>query len=234
MENPRLIIFSDFDGTFTAKDVGNRIFTHFSGGANRRLVEDWKKGRITSRECLRGEAAITRVSPEELFPFLDSFELASGAEEFYRLIRGQNVPFSILSDGLDLYIKFILKKYDLEGIPFYANRGILRDGGLVIEFPFENDGCPRCGSCKGTRIAEIVGREPDKYEVIFIGDGLSDICAVPRADIIFARGDLLDFCRLNGLTAVEYGNFFDILDWLKSTGRITGISQSINNTGDKL
>jgi 2-hydroxy-3-keto-5-methylthiopentenyl-1-phosphate phosphatase len=234
MENSRLIVFSDFDGTFTARDVGNRIFTHFSGAANHRLVEDWKKGLITSRECLQSEAEMTRVSPEEFFLFLDSFELASGAEEFYRLTRRQNIPFIILSDGLDLYIEYILKKYNLGKIPFYANRGILRDGGLVIEFPYENDGCPRCGSCKGTRIAEIVGRETDKYEVVFIGDGLSDTCALPRADIIFARGDLLDFCRFNGLTAIEYENFFDILDWLERTGRITGTSQSLKNTGDKL
>jgi 2-hydroxy-3-keto-5-methylthiopentenyl-1-phosphate phosphatase len=56
--------------------------------------------------------------------------------------------------------------------------------------------------------------------VVFIGDGLSDICATAHADIIFARGDFLAYCRRENLKAVEYENFFDILNYLRKTGKI--------------
>lgn len=225
MDSKNLIIFSDFDGTFTAKDVGNRIFTIFSGGQNRRLVDDWKKGLISSRECLAREAELIRITPEEFNSFIGDFELVSGGKELYNLSLENEIPFILVSDGLDLYIEYILKKYHLENIPFIANHGVFRNGGIKIEFPYNNDGCSRCGSCKGERIKEVVAKimsSRKEPEVIFIGDGLSDICALPQSDIIFARGDLFDYCRTHNFDAIEYHNFFDILKWLKGSGRITG------------
>ncbi len=222
MDDRKLIIFSDFDGTFTARDVGNRVFTIFSEGQNRELVDDWKKGLITSRECLQKEAELVKITPEEFHSFVGRFELADGAVELYNLVVEKDIPFVILSDGLDLYIREILKSHHLDKIPFHANRGILKNGGLAIEFPYENNSCPRCGSCKGERIKELAIGGRDKWEILFIGDGLSDICALPQSDIIFARGDLLNYCHAHEFDAIEYQNFFDILKWLKNSGRIAG------------
>jgi 2,3-diketo-5-methylthio-1-phosphopentane phosphatase len=221
-KNGKIYIFSDFDGTFSAKDIGNRIFTSFSNGRNIPLIKDWKEGRITSRACLIGEADLMSITPDQFYSFLDEFQLSPGAIEFYRETQKAGLPFFILSDGLDLYIRYILEKYGLKEISFFSNRGILEKGRLRIEFPFENNGCPRCGSCKGTRIAEIVGREKDRPNVIFIGDGLSDICALPHADIIFARGDLLSYCRSKNYNALEYETFYDILEWLRKAGIFPG------------
>ena len=225
MDNKKLIIFSDFDGSFTARDVGNRVFTIFSGGQNRKLVDDWKKGLISSRECLLREAELIRITPDEFYSFIGNFELVSGAKELYNLSVENEIPFILISDGLDLYIEYILNKYHLENIPFHANHGAFRNGGITIEFPYNNDSCLRCGSCKGERIKEIVAQitpGEKKREVILIGDGLSDICALSQGDIIFARGDLLNYCRTHNFDAIEYQNFFDILKWLKNSGRITG------------
>jgi 2-hydroxy-3-keto-5-methylthiopentenyl-1-phosphate phosphatase len=218
-----LLICSDFDGTFTAKDIGNRIFTHFSDGRNLELVQNWKKRLISSRECLRGEAALINTTPEQLFSFLETFSLASGALEFHAAISRLNIPFFILSDGLDIYIENILKRYGLDEIRYFSNRGIIKNGQLIIDFPFDNDGCPRCGCCKGARIREIRREFPGR-KVVFIGDGLSDICALPESDIVFARGDLLNYCRLNNSTAIEYENFYDILKWLNNSGYMAGES----------
>jgi 2-hydroxy-3-keto-5-methylthiopentenyl-1-phosphate phosphatase len=218
----KIYIFSDFDGTFSAKDVGNRIFTFFSDGKNIPLIRHWKDGLLTSRECLLGEAKLLTITPEQFYSFLGDFQLVSGAVELYQETITAKIPFFILSDGLDLYIKHILKKNGLEEIHFFSNRGKLENNRLIIEFPYDNDGCPRCGSCKGTRIAEIIGREKERPTVVFIGDGLSDICALPQSDIIFARSDLLTYCRSNNYNAIEYENFYDILEWLRKAGIFPG------------
>jgi len=222
MPGKRPIIFSDFDGTFTARDVGNRVFTKFSEGRNRQLVEDWKKGLMSSRECLRREAELISITPDEFYSFVGSFELADGAAKLHVAATGNDIPFILLSDGLDLYIEHILKLNQLDGVPFHANRGILKNNGLTIDFPYDNNSCRRCGSCKGERIREITAGDHGSWEVIFIGDGLSDICALSESDIIFARGDLLKYCSEHHFDAIEYQNFFDILKWLKDSGRITG------------
>lgn len=220
MNKKRTIIFSDFDGTFCAKDVGHRLYTHFSGGRNLPLVDEWRKGIITTRECMLKEASLIRINWQQLNQFLDQFELRDGARELYFLAKKSDIPFYIVSDGSDIYIRHILKRNNLEEIPFFSSRATIVGDKFILEFPQNNNGCPRCGSCKGARISEIIGKERDEWEVIFIGDGLSDICALPHADYIYARGHLLDFCRSNNIRAFEYGDFFDILKWLKNSGRI--------------
>lgn len=222
MKNKTPIIFSDFDGTFAAKDIGYRIFSYFSGGANDKLVSLWKKGQITSRECITGEAQLIKITADELFEFVDQFQLRAGAEEFYRATIQNNIPFYILSDGNNLYIDQMLKKYNLGKIKYYSNRAKIKNGRLTIEFPYDNYDCPRCGCCKGARIRDIVGENRSDRQIIYIGDGLSDICAIDFADLLFARGDLLKYCLQTGKVAVEYTDYFDILNYLGKAGIISG------------
>ncbi len=211
------IIFSDFDGTFSEKDVGHRIYTHFSGGENLKYVKMWGQGLISTRESLTREAALLSVSEDEIYQFLDQFKLRDGASELYTFAKKSNIPFYILSDGSDIYIKYILKKYQLEEIKYYTNKATIENNRYIIEFPYDNGDCTRCGCCKGARINEIIGENKNSWEIIFIGDGLSDICALDSADIIFARGDLLEYCHSKNIKACEYTDFFDILNWLKTS-----------------
>ncbi|UCD17006.1 MAG: MtnX-like HAD-IB family phosphatase [Candidatus Zixiibacteriota bacterium] len=222
MTGKNLIVFCDFDGTFTQKDVGHGMSRSFSEGEIIGLITRWKQGEITSRDCLREEAAMVRITEAEFYAFLDNCQLRQGAREFYDAVKSEGIPFYILSDGADLYINYILRRNNLTAIPYFSNRGTIRDNRFIIEFPYENDGCVRCGCCKGSRIREITGSERSQYKVVFIGDGLSDICALPEADIVFARGDLLAFCRSNRITALEYETFFDILDCLRKSGEFSG------------
>ena len=221
MVKKKPVIFCDFDGTLMEKDIGHALFTHFSGGRNLPLVEQWKNMEISSRECLRAEAELLiNINIDDIYKFLDQFEPRSGFPEFYERIRADEIPLYVVSDGADIYIKYLLKKSEFKEIPFFSNRVRIENGRYIMEFPYDNNGCIRCGSCKGARIREIINNSPEKYEIYYIGDGLSDICAVPHADIIFARGDFLDYCRNNNFKAVEYADFFDILGYLKNAAVI--------------
>ena len=211
------IIFSDFDGTLCEKDVGHHIYTHFSNGENLKYVKMWGQGLISTRESLTNEAALLDVSEKDIFQFLEQFKLRVGATDLYAFTKSSNIPFYILSDGSDIYIKYILEKYKLDEIKYYTNKATIENNRFTIEFPHDNGACTRCGCCKGARINEIVGENRGDVEIIFIGDGLSDICALEPADIIFARGDLLDYCHSNNIKAYEYIDFFDILNWLKTS-----------------
>jgi len=221
MNEKQLIIFCDFDGSFTDRDIGHRLYRTFAGDIILEPVGKWKKGLISSRQCLLEEAALVRVTEPQLYRFLDDFALRDGAAEFYENIKRRDIPFYITSDGADLYIDYVLNKFGLTDIKVYANHAYIDGDRFILEFPYDNDGCERCGSCKGSRIRETVGQERERYTVVYIGDGLSDICAAPEADILFARGDLLGYCRENGFDAIEYESFFDIFEYLKKTGLIS-------------
>jgi 2,3-diketo-5-methylthio-1-phosphopentane phosphatase len=220
-EIKKLIVFSDFDGSFVEKDIGHRLYTHFSGRKNLSLVDRWKQMKISSRECILKEAAlIENITLKQLHSFLDQFRLRPGAKELYRELKAKNVPFFLVSDGFDLYIDYILKKHGLNDIEVFCNGGKIDNGRLAIEFPYENYDCRRCGNCKGARIRDTRNNIAENRQIAFIGDGLSDICAAPEADLIFARGDFLAYCRREGLKPVEYKNFFDILNYLKKLGML--------------
>jgi len=216
------IIFCDFDGTFTEKDIGHNFYRHFSNDKIGPIVHDWKKGLISSRECLRREAALVHADESRVTAFLARYDLRAGAVDFYRALKKNDLDFYIVSDGLNLYIEYFLARHKLEEIRFFSNIGTLRNGGLTIEFPHDNHGCRRCGCCKGARIAEITEKNRSAVTVVFIGDGLSDLCALPHADMIFARGDLLRYCREQNVMAIEYESFYDILKKLNDAGLMTG------------
>jgi len=222
MKISNTLVFCDFDGTFAAKDIGHQIFKHFSGNRNESIVALWKEMKISSRECLTREAELVRMSRGDLESFLDQFELRRGAVEFYELLKRKDIPFYIVSDGTNLYIRYLLEKFGLEEIDFFSNSGSISDGRLTIDFPYNNYGCLRCGNCKGARIKDILEEVKEPKDIIFIGDGLSDICALPYANLIFARGDLLKYCHDNSVSAIEYQDFFDIINYMEKSGKITG------------
>lgn len=210
----RLMIFSDFDGTVTRQDVGNRLFYHFSDGKSDGPVKLWRSDKIDSRQCLLDEAALMRpVTLEELYQFIDSFAVDPGFVPFAGLCRSHGIPLYLLSDGLDLYIKRVLSIHNLSSLPVFTNHAELVDGRLVIEFPYGGLGCGRCGNCKGYHIQRL---RKEGQTVVYIGDGKSDLCAVPHADIIFARDFLADYCRENSIDFRTYDDFTAITEYLKN------------------
>lgn len=203
-------VFCDFDGTVTRRDVGYSIFHHFSGGRNDDLLPDWKSGKMTTRECLTQEAAMVKASADEIYRFIDRFELDAGFLDFVELCRRNDAPLMIASDGLDFYIRHILGKHGLEGLMLPTNVGRPENGGLTVEFPVGNRSCPRCGVCKGERIATFREASSGEYRIVFVGDGYSDACAAKEADILFAKKDLARYCQAGKIPYLEFDSFHDV------------------------
>lgn len=215
----RTVIFSDFDGTISTRDVGNRLFHHFSEGRSEAIVEKWKTGEITARECLTREAELIRLNDKQLHDFLDGIALDPGFASFDRQCRANEIELHIISDGLDLYIEYLLNKHSFSHLPILANLGRLDGDRLLVDYPFEMGACGICGNCKGDRIREYVDRAADRPFIIYIGDGLSDRCAASAADSIFAKNDLADYCKNNNIPFNLYDTFDDINLALIKSGR---------------
>jgi 2,3-diketo-5-methylthio-1-phosphopentane phosphatase len=213
-------VCTDFDGTVSRRDVGYHLYHRFSGGKSDEVLPDWKAGRISSRECLSREAAMVQATPEEIYTFLDGFQLDPGFVEFEQLCRRTQTPLLIVSDGLDFYIRHILGNHDLAHIPISSNIGRLSRNGLAIEFPYPPGACGRCGNCKGERLEEYRRRyRPER--VVFVGDGLSDTCAVTAADIVLAKKDLSRYCAAEEIPYTLYNTFHDVSRYLVGTGYLS-------------
>jgi 2-hydroxy-3-keto-5-methylthiopentenyl-1-phosphate phosphatase len=220
MSRPRLAIFCDFDGTVARRDVGYHLYHHFSGGRNDALLPDWKAGRLSTRECMRLESEMVRGTPEDIFRFLDQFDLEPTFPEFARVCRENDVPIVIVSEGLDIYIKRLLANYGPDHFNVKCNIGHLESGGIRIEFPYEYRVCPGCGNCKAARIEEFRAQVGGACTVVFVGDGYSDACGARAADLVFAKKDLVRYCQAEGILYNEFSSFEDVTDQLVQQGHL--------------
>ena len=203
-----ILVLVDFDGTITQNDVGALLFDTISKKESRKIVSLWLKGKISSKECLERECDLIKISKSELKKFSLSQKIDGKFTVFADLCKREKLKLVILSDGLDFYIKLILKKFGLEKLPFYSN--ILRFEGrkLKPEFPYFERGCGNCGNCKKYHLKNLKRK---KQKVVYIGDGLSDKCAVGEADIIFAKNDLRKFCVKKNIEHYPFRNFGDVI-----------------------
>ncbi|MBT4482402.1 MAG: MtnX-like HAD-IB family phosphatase [Candidatus Latescibacteria bacterium] len=219
MNNNKIRLFVDFDGTITKKDVGDAIFERFlrpellEQGWHEQIISEWIAGRLTSHECLSRECEQTIITEEELIAELNNFEISEGFTETAHYCKNNGIPLLVLSDGLDYYIKYILEKHGLDDLEYRANHVYFSNGSLGIEFPYGDRGCGRCGNCKRWHI-ETTRQDGDC--VIYAGDGYSDQYAIRSADVIFAKQDLAKYCDKENLDYFSYDNFFDILKHIKS------------------
>ena len=205
----KIAVLCDFDGTVAKEDVGNLLFRTFADeDRSRNVVGKWERGEISSRECLEREADLACVNETELNSFVQSRKLDPYFKDFHDFANRRGIEVVIMSDGLDYYIERMLMRNGLGHIDFFANRLLLVENGMHVEFPHYNKlDCTDCGCCKTHHLNRY--REQG-YFIIYVGDGLSDRCPSEAADMVFAKGDLLQFCRSEDIDHVNFRNFRDV------------------------
>jgi 2-hydroxy-3-keto-5-methylthiopentenyl-1-phosphate phosphatase len=206
------VVLTDFDGTVSTTDVGNRLFAKFAGDGWEAVVQSWKDGQIGSRDCLIAECSLARATPEQIRRFALAREIDPHFKPFVRFCRTADIPVVILSDGLDYYIDLLLEKYGLKDLPRFANRLEFRGNELIPRFPYFEKGCGRCGNCKGYHVRRY---QQGGRKVIYIGDGFSDRCGVRAADVVFAKDDLRRYCRQQSIGHETFQDFSDLLEQMR-------------------
>ena len=206
--------FIDFDGTISRKDVGDLLFETFGGRTCLELVEQYRAGTLTATECFRRECeACGEVEPQSLDAFLDGQEIDSTFAGFVEFCEERRVGCTILSDGMGYYIARILNNNGLGRVPFFANTLELLpvDGTSRVRFrpsfPYRDENCERCACCKRNHILTL---SADDDIIVYVGEGYSDRCPAQYADVVFAKDELMEYCRASGIPFVSYRTFGDI------------------------
>ena len=219
-KSPKLSVFLDFDNTITAFDVLDDIIKRFSVDRNWvGLEKDWKEGRIGSRQCLSGQLKGVRVTKKDLSRYLSVIKLDRGFLPLFERLKAQGIRPVILSDSFTFFIRTILSRHGIKGVRIYSNR-IRFDGDKVVPlFPYVNKGCLKCANCKTSHLPDknAVG----KTAVVYIGDGLSDVCPATHADIVFAKGSLLSNLRARKKACIKIRDLRDVDRYFKEAGNGT-------------
>lgn len=204
-----LIVVSDFDGTITQKDGLYYFIKEYAKGDWEKIEQDWVEGKISSKECLIEEFKLVPDLSEELIAgFIKTVEIDESFKDFYLQTVDNNIDFCIVSDGIDYFINKILKNHGLNNIKIISNHGEFRGEFFELKFPNDYSGCKNnSGTCKCKVISDLKG---EYNKVAYIGDGVSDFCVADKADILYAKSKLLNFCTGNRIKCIPYNNFSDI------------------------
>jgi 2,3-diketo-5-methylthio-1-phosphopentane phosphatase/HAD superfamily hydrolase (TIGR01509 family) len=221
------LILCDFDGTISIEDTGYVLFDQFSSGDSGAIDREFREGKIGSREAYARIAEIFRGKEPTVRRFIEQHSrIDPYFTSFCRACREAGIDIKIVSDGLDFYIRTILEIHHLSDIPLYANQSHFLNGDrLAITFPFFNDACGRCGTCK----KRLVERHREDYDsILFVGNGLSDQCGAREADFVFAKDSLYPFCIDQDIPCHFFRDFGEILRDLKK--QIRGLIFDLDGT----
>lgn len=204
-----LIVVSDFDGTITQKDGLYTFIKEYANGDWEKIEQDWTNGKISSKECLTEEfRLISDLSEEMISGFVKTIGIDEYFKDFYEMIMQKNIDFCIVSDGIDYFIERILNYNGLGNIKVVSNHGEFRGEFFELKFPNDSVQCKNnAGTCKCKVIADL---KKEYNKVVYIGDGVSDFCVANKADIIYAKSKLLDYCMDKKIPCVQYNSFKDI------------------------
>jgi 2-hydroxy-3-keto-5-methylthiopentenyl-1-phosphate phosphatase len=205
---PLLRVSLDFDGTLVEPNVAKLLVSEFILGGSEiadLIDRDLHAGRITLREAWARQTALLPWDRfEAMARFVrDHVPLRPGAREFLALAKEYRIPVTIVSGGLDFYIREVLHREHLK-LPVRADklRGV-RGGRPRLDYPYGHRTCHQCGTCKAGIVTEGFGGSA----TVLIADGTTDRYAAEVADLVFARGRLLDFCQSVEIPCYEFENF---------------------------
>jgi 2,3-diketo-5-methylthio-1-phosphopentane phosphatase len=204
-----LHIFCDFDGTISTRDIGFDLFDRI--GEQEPWHSRMLEREISLIEYWRGVAGTIRepLTPGRLDEYLITIPIDNGFGGLLQLARDEEIPFTIVSDGFDLYIERYLALNDVHGVEVMSNHAELApDGRLAISFPNAAEGCDCfCAACKRNI---VLRRASPESRILYIGDGISDYCPAEHADIIFAKGSLAAYCNAQRLPHYPFKTLGDV------------------------
>jgi 2,3-diketo-5-methylthio-1-phosphopentane phosphatase len=196
-------VLLDFDGTVSETDTTDLLLERFADPAWHAIEEEWKAGRIGSRECMVRQIDLVRATPGEMDAFIGTVRIDPWFPEFVRRFRRLGHNLIVVSDGLDRTIRTVLDRAGLN-LPYFANHLQWRGGDRWrLTFPHAKGTCATlAGNCK----CSFAEAEP-RVLTIMVGDGRSDFCVAERADLVLARGSLLTHARANDLPHYGFSSF---------------------------
>jgi 2-hydroxy-3-keto-5-methylthiopentenyl-1-phosphate phosphatase len=219
-------VLLDFDGTISKVDTTDLLLERFAAPAWRDIEEEWKAGRIGSRECMVRQIDLVRASPSEMDDFIASVDIDPEFPRFVHRFGGLGHTLMVLSDGLDRTIRTVLDRADVN-LPYFANHLQWLGGDRWrLTFPHAKATCATlAGNCKCSFAERRVAEGRPGEITIMVGDGRSDFCVAERADLVLAKGSLREHCRSKDLPHYGFENFDEaaalLAGWLDARGAAT-------------
>lgn len=212
-----ILVQSDFDGTITEEDVSFVLLEDFAQGDWRRLLREYREGRISVLDLNTGAFAMIKDDRDTLVKSLKGkVRVRPGFRELVDYCRRRGFEFVIVSNGLDFYIDAILEELGLGDIEVHAARAHFHPEGITACYvgPHGED------VDEGFKEAYIRSFLKTGCTVVYMGNGVSDIVPAQQAHYVFATGELLAHCSQKNLDCRPLVSFTEVTPELERISQL--------------
>jgi 2,3-diketo-5-methylthio-1-phosphopentane phosphatase len=232
-KSPKVIFFTDFDGTITLQDTNDFITDNYGMGGPQRqaIMKEILDETKTFRDGFQDMLDTWNMPFSRVLQILsENIGLDPGFKDFMTWARANDVPVVVLSSGMVPVITTLLKQLVgeelIKDIEIIANgtreippkNSLEEANGWTIKF-HDDSGFGHDKSLSIRPYAEAIAKMPDEQRptLLYAGDGVSDLSAARETDLLFAKEgkDLVTYCERAGIPFTTFGDWSTILSETK-------------------
>lgn len=214
------VVFCDFDGTVTTSDVTDVLLEELAHPDWKIIEERWVNGEIDDCQCMGEQIALIEGNWQKIVGVLDTIKIDPYFKSFIAQCNEIGLPVYIGSNGIDRVVSYILHKEGIQVNGTWSYHLIESDKGWQLEFPkSETRGFCQVQhsiACKCTLLETdsraLSGRE-NPYKIV-IGDSKSDFCWSHKADFVFGKNKLAQYCRERDIDHLSFTDFSHINEYM--------------------
>ncbi len=202
-----MIIQCDFDGTIIRNNLSVLLREKYACGDWQKIDSSYLHGHLTVEQSNKLQFVLIKEPKERLQEFVRQHsELRPGFVEFVRYCQQSAIPFAIVSSGLDFYIERVLVEIGVPDLELHCGRTSFRRDGIDVAYydPVANI------VSEGFKKKYLTWLKERGTNIIYLGDGLSDLEAACQADHVFATGHLVTLLKEEHISWSSFDNFIDI------------------------
>jgi 2-hydroxy-3-keto-5-methylthiopentenyl-1-phosphate phosphatase len=211
----KIAVQLDFDGTVTEEDVSFLLLDTYVGSIWRGWLREYTEGRIPVGIFNKRVFNMVKAGKKEMTDLVlgsDRVRIRPGFPEFLDYCRTRGMKTVIVSNGLIFYIKAILDKLGLNGVEVYAAQNRFSRDGMKVEY-IGPDGTEIEVGFKESYTGLL---KKEGYDIVYVGNGASDIFSARQARHVFAIDELLKCCLLEQVPCTPFTDFFDVIRGMKA------------------
>ena len=211
----KIAVQIDFDGTVTEEDVSFLLLDTYVGRVWREYLKEYSSGKIpvgAFNKKVFGMMRADRKTMTGLVLTSERVKIRHGFRELIDYCKGKDYKVVIVSNGLTFYIEAILQNLGINGLDIYAAENVFYPGGLKVRY-LDPDGQELEAGFKEA-YTEMLCKEG--YDVIYVGNGTSDIYPSRQAKHVFATAELLERCKEEKLKCYPFEDFHEVVRVMKT------------------
>ncbi|MCX8029605.1 MAG: MtnX-like HAD-IB family phosphatase [Brevinematales bacterium] len=205
----KIVFASDFDGTISLRDFYWIVIDKYLGKDYIDLYIQWQDKKIKDVDFLNIVFNNINKDYDTIMNDIISIPVDKSAIEFIKWFTSEVGDFYVVSAGCKYYIDILMEKYGVSDlVKVIANPGYYKDGNIYMVPDNTKEYYSEIFGVDKGKAVEIIKR--DANFLFFAGDSRPDYYAAKVADYVFAKHQLADMLKNEGISFFEFKDFSDI------------------------